>query len=55
VAFADYLAPGIYTMHYLSRTVTPGTYEWPGSQAYLQYAPEEFGRSASTTLTISQP
>jgi hypothetical protein len=55
VAFANYLAPGIYTMHYLSRTVTPGTYEWPGSQAYLQYAPEEFGRSASTTLTVAQP
>jgi uncharacterized protein YfaS (alpha-2-macroglobulin family) len=52
VAFANYLAPGIYTMHYLSRTVTPGTYEWPGSQAFLEYAPEEFGRSASTTLTI---
>jgi hypothetical protein len=52
VAFANYLAPGIYTMHYLLRTVTPGTYEWPGSQAFLEYAPEEFGRAASTTLTI---
>jgi alpha-2-macroglobulin len=53
VAFANYLAPGVYTMHYLVRTVTPGSYEWPGTQAYLEYAPDEFGRSASTSLTVT--
>ncbi len=53
VAFANYLAPGVYTMHYLVRTVTPGTYEWPGSQAFLEYAPDEFGRSSSTSLTVT--
>lgn len=53
VAYADYLPPGVYTMHYLVRSVTPGTYEWPGTQAFLEYAPEEFGRAASATAVIS--
>ena len=53
VAFANYLAPGVYTMHYLARTVTPGSYEWPGTQAFLEYAPDEFGRSSSSSLTVT--
>ena len=52
VAFASHLGPGIYEVHYLVRSVTPGDYRWPGARAYLQNAPEEFGRSASTTLTV---
>ncbi len=47
------LASGIYSMHYLVRSVTPGTYDWPGSQAFLEYAPEEFGRSASARAEIT--
>lgn len=54
VAFADHLDPGVYTFHYLVRSVTPGTYAWPGGQAHAQYAPEDFGRAASATLTIPQ-
>jgi uncharacterized protein YfaS (alpha-2-macroglobulin family) len=54
VAFGDKLDPGVYTLHYLVRSVTPGTFVYPGAEAHLQYAPEEFGRSASTTLTVSQ-
>ena len=54
-AFASSLPAGIYALHYLVRTVTPGTYIWPGAQAQLQYAPEEFGRSASSTVTVTQP
>ncbi|WP_371357491.1 hypothetical protein, partial [Hydrocoleum sp. CS-953] len=38
--------------HYLVRSVTPGTFIWPGAEARLQYAPEEFGRSATTTLVV---
>jgi uncharacterized protein YfaS (alpha-2-macroglobulin family) len=53
VAFANYLDAGVYTMHYLARTVTPGSYEWPGTQAFLEYAPDEFGRSASSSLTVT--
>jgi hypothetical protein len=52
VAFGDRLNPGVYTLHYLVRSVTPGTFVYPGAEAHLQYAPEEFGRSASTTLTV---
>jgi hypothetical protein len=52
VAFGNKLNPGVYTLHYLVRSVTPGTFVYPGAEAHLQYAPEEFGRSASTTLVL---
>jgi uncharacterized protein YfaS (alpha-2-macroglobulin family) len=51
-AYADYLGPGVYTLHYLARTVTPGTFSWPGAQARLIDRPEEFGRSATATLVV---
>ncbi|MEO9262673.1 MAG: alpha-2-macroglobulin family protein, partial [Candidatus Baltobacteraceae bacterium] len=51
-AFVEHLQPGVYEMHYLVRSVTPGIYRWPGSRAYLQDAPEQFGRSASATLEV---
>jgi alpha-2-macroglobulin len=54
VAFSDRLAPGVYTLHYLVRSITPGTFTWPGAEAHLQYAPEEFGRSASSTLIVAE-
>ncbi len=52
VAYASHLDPGVYELHYLVRSVTPGTFAWPGARAYLRDAPEQFGRSAATTLTI---
>ncbi len=52
IAFGDRLDPGVYTLHYLVRSVTPGTFLYPGAEVHLQYAPEEFGRSAATTLVI---
>jgi alpha-2-macroglobulin len=54
VAFADKFNPGVYSLHYLVRSVTPGTFTYPGAEAHLQYAPEEFGRTASTTLTVEE-
>ncbi|MBV8490944.1 MAG: hypothetical protein JO199_10490, partial [Candidatus Eremiobacteraeota bacterium] len=54
MAYASHLGPGVYDLHYLVRSVTPGTFTWPGAQAYLKDAPEQFGRTASTTLTVSQ-
>ncbi|MCT7994992.1 alpha-2-macroglobulin family protein [Laspinema olomoucense] len=54
VAYADRLKPGVYTLHYLVRSVTPGIYEWPGANVHLQYAPEEFGRSASSSLEVKE-
>jgi hypothetical protein len=53
VAFAQHLDPGVYELHYLVRSVTPGTFAWPGAHAYLQNAPEEFGRSAGTRLRVT--
>jgi len=54
VAFAAHLNPGVYDLHYLVRSVTPGTFTWPGARAYLQDAPEQFGRSAGTTLKVTE-
>lgn len=51
-AYAQHLDPGVYEMHYLVRAVTPGRYRWPGARAFLRDAPEEFGRSAFSTLII---
>lgn len=53
VAFSDRLEAGVYSLHYLVRSVTPGTFNWPGAEVHLQYAPEVFGRSASSILEIS--
>lgn len=52
VAYSDSYNPGVYTLHYLVRSVTPGTFSYPGAEVHLQYAPEEFGRSADSTLQI---
>ena len=51
-AFASHLEAGVYALHYIVRSVTPGTYAWPAASVYLQYAPEEFGRTSSSTLTV---
>src|SRR5579863_674797 len=52
VAYAQHLDPGVYDVHYLVRSVAPGTFSWHGARVYLQDAPEQFGRSASGTLTV---
>jgi uncharacterized protein YfaS (alpha-2-macroglobulin family) len=51
-AYADHLGPGVYALHYIVRTVTPGTFGWPGAQARLIDRPEEFGRTATATLDV---
>lgn len=52
IAYASHLDPGVYDFHYLVRSVTPGTFRWPGARAYLENAPEQFGRSTGGVLTI---
>ena len=52
VTYASTVQPGVYAFHYLVRSVTPGTYSWPSAKASLALAPDEFGRTASTTLII---
>lgn len=51
-AYADRLDPGIYRLHYLARSVTPGTFAWPGADAHLVDRQEEFGRSAASTVVV---
>lgn len=53
VAYASHLEAGVYAFHYLARAVTPGTFAWPGGSAHLEFAPEQFGRTASTRLTLT--
>jgi uncharacterized protein YfaS (alpha-2-macroglobulin family) len=55
VSFMSHLDPGSYAIHYLVRSVTPGTYAWPGASAQLQFAPEEFGRTATSQLVVTEP
>jgi hypothetical protein len=52
VAYSDRLQAGVYSLHYLVRSISPGVFDWPGAEAHLQYAPEEFGRCASTILEV---
>ena len=54
ISYADHLEPGVYSLHYLVRSVTPGTFIWPGAEVHLQYVPEEFGRSADSTLVLEE-
>ena len=52
MAYGDHLDAGVYSLHYLVRSVTPGSFHYPGSEVHLQYAPEEFGRSASAMVEV---
>jgi uncharacterized protein YfaS (alpha-2-macroglobulin family) len=52
VAYAQHLEAGVYAVHYLVRSVTPGTFTWPAAQVYPQYAPEDFGRTAVGALVV---
>ncbi len=54
IAQSFHLDPGVYSLHYLVRGVTPGTFIYPGAKVHLQYAPEEFGRSADSTLVLEE-
>lgn len=52
-AFASILSGGTYEYSYIARATTPGTFVVPPARAEEIYAPETFGRSASTTVTIT--
>ncbi|MEH2041647.1 MAG: hypothetical protein V7K87_35985 [Nostoc sp.] len=52
IAYADHLESEVYSLHYLVRSVKPGTFSWSGTQVHLQYAPEEFGRTAESTVVL---
>lgn len=52
-AFAAYLPGGTYEYSYVARATTPGTFVVPPARAEEIYAPETFGRSASTTVVVA--
>ncbi len=51
-AFTSYLPGGTYEYTYLARATTPGTFVAPPTRAEEVYAPEVFGRAASTVVTV---
>ncbi len=51
-AYADRLEAGVYRLHYLVQSVTPGTFSWPGGSARARYNPSDFGRTASSLIQI---
>lgn len=51
-AFSLSVAPGSYTYSYVARAVNAGEYIAPPAKAEEMYAPETFGRSATTRVMI---
>jgi alpha-2-macroglobulin len=51
-AFTSYLPGGTYEYTYVARATTPGTFVVPPARAEEMYAPEVFGRSASTIVSV---
>ena len=52
LAFATRLEAGVYGVHYLVRTVTPGTFSWPGAKVYIQLPPTSSGARARRPVSI---
>ncbi|WP_158412165.1 alpha-2-macroglobulin family protein [Ilumatobacter nonamiensis] len=52
-AFATILPGGTYEYVYVARATTPGEYVVPPTRAEEIFAPEVFGRSASTAVTVT--
>ena len=50
--FNTHLRPGTYTYTYLARVTHAGTFHALPAQAYLMYAPEVWGRSASDVVVF---
>jgi uncharacterized protein YfaS (alpha-2-macroglobulin family) len=51
--FVEHLAQGMYHYRYLARATTFGTFVLPPTHAEEMYAPEVFGRTVSSTITIA--
>ncbi len=51
-AFTSVLPEGVYTYRYIAKATTPGSFIVPPTKAEEMYAPETFGRSASTKVVI---
>ncbi len=52
VTFFEHLEPGMYRVHYLARATSIGTFVAPPTRVEAMYAPEVYGRTAATTITV---
>jgi uncharacterized protein YfaS (alpha-2-macroglobulin family) len=52
VFFVTHLSRGSHTFTYLARATQVGVFHAMPAQVYLMYAPEQWGRSASETITV---
>ena len=50
--FADYLPANVYTLTYLVRATSYGTFAMPSTRIEGMYEPEVFGQTGSTSVTI---
>ncbi|HTP12125.1 MAG TPA: hypothetical protein VMM37_00775, partial [Bacteroidota bacterium] len=50
--FADYLPAGVYTLTYLVRATSYGTFQAPATRAEGMYEPEVFGQTASKLIRV---
>ena len=51
-AFASLVRAGVYEDGYAARAATPGTFVVPSARAEEMYAPETFGRSATSRVVV---
>lgn len=51
--FADYMRAGDYVLRYKARATIAGTFAVPPARIEAMYAPEEMGRTASSTVTVA--
>ncbi|MBX3203532.1 MAG: hypothetical protein KF764_00625 [Labilithrix sp.] len=52
VTFFDTIEPGMYRVRYLARATSIGSFVVPPTRIEAMYAPEVYGRTAATTLTV---
>jgi uncharacterized protein YfaS (alpha-2-macroglobulin family) len=54
VFFTTHLSSGSHTFMYLARATQAGLFNAMPTQVYLMYAPEQWGRSVSGTITVGE-
>jgi len=52
LTFFDHVEPGMYRVHYLARAASVGAFVVPPTRIEAMYAPEVYGRTATTTLAV---
>ena len=50
--FFDKIEPGMYRVRYLARATSVGSFVVPPTRIEAMYAPEVYGRTAASTLTV---